>query len=202
MKLATRILAFVVCGCIILLAAMVLGYVTIPLGNTDQPKFDTIVVLGFPANADGSPSFIQKERVFSAVRQFQSGVAPTLIMTGGKAHNQFSEAHVMASYAQSLGVPADAIIEESNAHDTIQNAYFSIAIMRAHGWHSAEVVSSNSHLRRASLIFAHYPIHYRMQGAQPASLQGALFGWAAYADEAYKTDRIRIFGFKPNRYLP
>jgi uncharacterized SAM-binding protein YcdF (DUF218 family) len=202
MKLAGRIVLFVAVLAVFVIAGIVLVYWTIPLKNTDQAKFDTIVVLGFPANADGSPSAIERERVLAAVDEYRAGAAPTLIMTGGKAHNAFVEAHVMAKYAEMLGVPRAAVIEEDQAHDTIQNAYYSTVIMREHDWSSAEVVSSNSHLRRASLIFAHFPIRYRMHGTNHDVGSGTLFAMAAYADEAYKTDRIRIFGFRPNRFLP
>ncbi len=71
----------------------------------------------------------------------------------------------MAELAASQGVPREALIEETQALDTIQNAYYSVKIMEAHGWHSAEVVSSPSHLPRASLIFAHFPITWRMHAA-------------------------------------
>ena len=83
------------------------------------------------------------------VREYERGVAPRLILTGGAAHNQFVEARVMARTAEAQGIPASAIFVEPEARDTIQNACYSVRIMKAHGWRSAEVVSSASHLPRA-----------------------------------------------------
>ena len=74
--------------------------------------------------------------------------------------------------------------------------------MQARGWSSAEVVSSRSHLPRASLIFAHHPIAYRMHGAPDPAEMGWEFNLGSYVNEARNTDRIRLFGFRPNPYLP
>ncbi len=79
-----------------------------------------------------------------------------MIVTGGAAHNQFVEADCMKRLAVEQGVPSDSVVEEKQAQDTIQNIWFSKAIMDAHGWRSAEVVSSPSHLPRTALILEHY----------------------------------------------
>jgi uncharacterized SAM-binding protein YcdF (DUF218 family) len=91
------------------------------------------------------------------------------------------------------------VLEETRAHDTIQNAYYSVQIMQAHGWNSAEIVSSGSHLARASLIFAHFPIRYRTHGSKPGAFW---YECAAYLHEMRVTDRLRLLGFKHSRYLP
>ncbi len=191
----------VVC-CLLYVGAVFFIDRTLPLSNTGATHFDTLIVLGYPAFPDGTPRPEMRERVLEGVREYRAGVAPRLIMTGGAAHNQYVEAHVMAQLAESEGVPASAVIEEGQAHDTIQNAYYSAGIMRAHGWRSAEVVSSHSHLPRASLIFAHFPISWRMHAAPwPSS-----YGWFRKASiewyEAVDTARIRITSFPESRFLP
>jgi uncharacterized SAM-binding protein YcdF (DUF218 family) len=194
------LLLVVVCG-LLYVGVVFLIDRTLPLSNTPATHFDTLIVLGYPAFPDGTPRPEQRERVLEGVREYRAGVAPRIIMTGGAAHNQYVEAHVMAQLAESQGVPADAILEEGQAHDTIQNAYYSVKIMQAHGWHSAEVVSSHSHLPRASLIFAHFPIEWRMHAAPwPPS-----YGWFHKASiewfEAVDTARIRITSFPESRFL-
>ena len=59
----------------------------------------------------------------------------------------------MLQFAQSQGVPASALFAEGESRNTIQNAYYSYKIMQAHDWTSALVVTSPTHVRRASLIF-------------------------------------------------
>jgi uncharacterized SAM-binding protein YcdF (DUF218 family) len=158
--------------------------------------------LGYPANADGTPSPVQKARVMEGIREYQRGAAPALIMTGGAAHNRQVEADAMADFAINQGVPASAILREKQAHDTIQNAYYSTRMMQSLGWKSAEVVSSRSHLPRASLIFKRFPIEYQMHGAPNPPATSWLYNCAVYLYEARGTDRIRLFGFKPNRFSP
>jgi hypothetical protein len=128
MSIAKRILLAVIVVAVLVFAAAVVTYETIPRGNTQQATFDAIIVLGYPANADGSPSPIQQARVLEGVREYRASVAPRLIMTGGAAHNSQVEAVAMARFAEAQGVPENAVIVEPRAHDTIQNAFYSVRI--------------------------------------------------------------------------
>lgn len=193
--------AFLVLSLLVVAGAAVL-YETTPLSNTGRNHFDVIIVLGNPSNADGSPSPVQRARVSESVREYRRGVAPALIMTGGAAHNQHFEADAMADFAAAQGVPSGVIFREKQAQNTIQNAYYSVKIMQAHGWKSAEVVSSRSHLPRASLIFSRFPVEYRMDGASSPPEIGWSQDCAAFVREAQSVDHIRLFGFTPSRYLP
>jgi uncharacterized SAM-binding protein YcdF (DUF218 family) len=174
---------------------------SLPLSNTNASHFDTLIVLGYPAFPDGTPRPEMRERVLEGVREYRAGVAPRMIVTGGAAHNHIVEAHVMALLAEAQGVPASAVIEEGQAHDTIQNAYYSVKIMRQHGWHSAEVVSSHSHLPRASLIFAHFPITWRMHAAPWPPEYGFFHRAANEWYEAVDTARIRITTYPESHLL-
>jgi uncharacterized SAM-binding protein YcdF (DUF218 family) len=123
-------------------------------------------------------------------------------MTGGAAHNEHIEADAMADFAIAQGVPAGAVFREERAQNTIQNAWYSVRIMQARHWKSAEVVSSESHLPRASLIFARFPIEYAMHGAPNPPEAGWLYDCGAFVYEARSTARIRLFGFTANQHLP
>ena len=191
---------FVLCAIMIVSATFV--YRGIPTGNAELRHFDTLIVLGTPANADGSTSPEQRERTLEGVREYKAGVAPHLIMTGGAAHNQFVEAHVMKELAVAQGVPADAITEEGQAQNTIQNIYYSEKIMAAQHWTSAEVVSSPSHLPRAALILAHYSFFWRTHTAPWPREYSALKKGLWYCVEAEYCLRLRILGFPGTPYLP
>jgi uncharacterized SAM-binding protein YcdF (DUF218 family) len=150
-----------------------------PKENTSQDQFDALIVLGYPADADGNPSPTELARVTEAVREYDRGVAPRLIMTGGAAHNRFVEAQVMARVAEAQGIPAGVIVEEKSAKNTIENACNSVRIMRSHGWQSAEVISSASHLPRAAMILGQLPLNWRVHAAppvEPESTEESLFG--------------------------
>lgn len=197
-----RLILVLLLLCILAAAAVGLTYATIPLSNTGRQHFDTIIVLGTPANADGTPSNEQRSRVMEGVREYRAGVAPAMIMTGGPAHNNYVEAHVMAEFAKAQGIPADAIVEEGRAQNTVQNAFYSVQLMKGQGWRSAEVVSSPSHLPRASLIFRHFPIETRMHAAPWPEKYSWAFRALIYWREAMLTSRLRVVGFTPNRFLP
>ena len=135
------------------------------MANTNRDHFDAILVLGQPADDDGNPTPEQLARVTEAVREYERGVAPRILFSGGAAANQFVEADVMARVAAAQGIPPSAIFVETKAMDTIQNACYSARLMNNHGWHSAEVVSSDYHLPRASMILGHTPLQWRMHAA-------------------------------------
>jgi uncharacterized SAM-binding protein YcdF (DUF218 family) len=144
-----------------------------PSGNTAQDQFDALIVLGYPADADGNPSPTELARVTEAVREYGRGVAPRIIMTGGAAHNRYVEAQVMARTAEAQGIPAQVIFEEPDARNTIENACDSLRIMRSHGWQSAEVISSPSHLARAAMILSQLPLQWRVHAAPPVEPEPA-----------------------------
>ncbi len=184
-------------------ACVAIIYFSIPMADTQQNQFDVILVLGNPARVDGTIGPVAKSRVLEAIRQYRAGIAPRLLMTGGAVANRFVEAQVMLQFAESQGVPASALLAESQSRNTIQNAYYSYKIMQAHGWTSALVVSSPTHLRRASLIFTHFPLAWRMDAAPyppEIPLWKQLWFWVL---EAGYTSYGRLFGF-PNahQYLP
>ena len=136
-----------------------------PMANTSRDHFDAILVLGYPADDDGNPMPEQLARVTEAVREYERGVAPRILFSGGAAANKFVEADVMARVAAAQGIPPSAIFVETKARDTIQNACYSARVMSNHGWRSAEVVSSEYHLPRASMIFSHTRLEWRMHAA-------------------------------------
>ena len=146
-------------------ACIVILYFSIPMADTQQDKFDVILVLGNPAADNGSIAPLAQSRVLEGVRQYRAGVAPRIMMTGGAVRNQFVESQVMMQYAHSQGVPISALFTEEDSRNTIQNAYYSYRIMQAAGWNSALIVTTPTHVRRASLIFQHYPLAWKMDDA-------------------------------------
>lgn len=199
--LRVRVVLGSVATIVLLLLWAVLARAFAPTGNTAIGRFDTIIVLGIPADSDGNPTPEQLARVTEGVHEYERGAAPRLILTGGAAHNQFVEAQVMARVAEAQGVPASSIFIEPEAKDTIQNACYSLRIMKARGWHSAEVVSAESHLPRAGLIFSRLPLDWRSHAAPPLEPEsGPSYGEAAL--EVLKTVRYLIYANWAERCSP
>jgi uncharacterized SAM-binding protein YcdF (DUF218 family) len=201
MHLFRKLFLFLVVLIVLAIAGVAIVYWSIPTSNINLTHFDTIIVLGTPANPDGTPSPEQRERTLEGVREFKAGAAPILILTGGPAHNQYVEAHVMAVLAIAQGVPPSAVIEEGQAQNTIQNIFYSQRIMAAHSWTSAEVVSSPSHLPRTALILEHYPIQWRTHPAPWPAEYSFWMRLAHYSVEAEYCLRLRTFGFPATRFL-
>lgn len=168
-----------------------------PSSNTALTRFDAIIVLGTPADDDGNPTPYQLARVTEAVHEYDRGVAPRMIFSGGAAHNRFIEASVMAHAAEAQGIPESAIFVESEARDTIQNACYSGRIMKAHGWRSAEVISTSSHLPRSGLIFSRLPLEWSMHAAPPltprSAVQASIAPGVESAVETLKTARYLLW---------
>lgn len=158
-----------------------------PKGNTSQDHFDVLIVLGNPADSDGNPSPLELARVTEAVHEYERGVAPRMIVTGGAVHNRFVEAQVMARTAEAQGIPAAAVLEDPNARNTIENTCNALGMMRSHGWDSAEVISSPSHLPRAGLILSRLPMQWRVHAAPALGPEGAASRAADTTVEILKT---------------
>jgi uncharacterized SAM-binding protein YcdF (DUF218 family) len=169
-----------------------------PASNTSLTRFDAIIVLGYPADSDGNPKPTQLARVTEAVHEYQRGVAPRLILTGGAAHNRFIEAQVMARSAEAEGIPVSAVVLEPQARDTIENACYASRIMKAHGWRSAEVVTGDDQMPRAGLIFNALakdapPFEWSSHAAPPLSPQSSAYQSALQGVELLKTARYLIW---------
>jgi len=204
-----KLLRFVLLLLLLCPLAVAVNRLAIPDHNTSATHFDTLLVLGYPADPDGTPSPEQRERVLEAVREYKAGVAANIIMTGGPAHNHFVEARVMAALAERNGVPASAIVEEPQAQNTIQNIFYSSQIMHARNWHSAEIVSSPAHLGRAAMILqatakAHpgLAIDWRTHPSLWPAEYSLLHRLSLDTLEATRCLQIRIFGFPKSAFLP
>jgi uncharacterized SAM-binding protein YcdF (DUF218 family) len=173
-----------------------------PRSNTSLTRFDVILVLGVPADSDGNPTPLQLARVTEAVHEYQRGVAPRLIFTGGATRHGFVEARVMAHAAEAQGIPESAVLVEPEAKDTIQNACYTVRIMKAHGWHSAEIISSDFHLPRVALIFNSLPLEWSTHAAPPLSPQSAAYEEAHIAVEVLKTAKYLIWARWADRCGP
>jgi len=187
----TRWLPRIIVGFVLAIALLVawaaLARVLAPKENTTQSQFDTLIVLGVPADDDGNPTPAQLARVNEAVREYERGAAPRMIFTGAAVANRFSEAHVMARVAESQGIPASAISEETQARNTIENACDSLRLMRTRGWQSAEIVTSPSHAPRAAMIFSRLPLKWRLHAAPPLEPPSTSLNAYATTREIVKT---------------
>jgi uncharacterized SAM-binding protein YcdF (DUF218 family) len=121
--------------------------------RSDQERHaDAIVVMG-AAQYNGRPSPVLQARLDTTYRVWRDGVAPVIIVTGGKMPgDRFTESEASRDYLVDLGVPEEAILLE-NEGSTSQTSLQRVGtIARAHDIHTVVIVSDGFHLFRSKLI--------------------------------------------------
>jgi uncharacterized SAM-binding protein YcdF (DUF218 family) len=117
-------------------------------GRDERRDADAIVVMG-AAQYDGRPSPLFAARLDHAIELFHEGVAPRLIVTGGKREgDRTTEAATARAYAVQHDVPEDAILVEDTSRTTLQSIRGVEALMRDSGLRTAVFVSDPTHMLR------------------------------------------------------
>lgn len=138
--------------------------------------YDAIVVLGGGIGAAYPPEMPDPhlndgaDRIWQASRLWKRGVAPRIIVSGGSFLAQHggpptTEAEAMRVFLIDLGVPADAITDEGNALNTIENIRNVRAIV---GKSRVALVTSAYHMPRALQLAARAGLNV---GAFPTDYQ-------------------------------
>jgi uncharacterized SAM-binding protein YcdF (DUF218 family) len=113
---------------------------------------DVIIVLGCQAWTPAGISPCIRARADHAADLYRRGLARHIIPTGWASAHGPSEAGTLTLVLLAGGVPRSAIVADDQAQNTIQNIRNSQAIMAAHGWHTAILVTEPYHINRAALI--------------------------------------------------
>ena len=132
--------------------AIVAGYATYRIWNQgqrdEQRRADAIVVMG-AAQYDGRPSPVFAARLDHAIELYRAGVAPNLVVTGGKAPgDRTTEAASARAYAIAHGVPAGAILLEDQSRNTLDSIRAVGGLLRANHLEAAVLVSDRPHMLR------------------------------------------------------
>ena len=109
--------------------------------DSGPARADIIIVLG------GGDTH---ERPVRAAELFNQHAAPRILISGA------GDAEINRRILIKAGVPAADIEIESNSRTTRQNAMFSIKLLREQKMHSAIIVTSWYHSRRALRTFEHF----------------------------------------------
>jgi uncharacterized SAM-binding protein YcdF (DUF218 family) len=131
---------------------VITGYATFRIwdqGERDERRpADAIVVLG-AAEYDGRPSPVFRARLDHAVSLYKAGLAPFLVVTGGKASgDRTTEAAVAREFAIGHGVPVDAILVEDHGRTTLESVRSVGDLLRRRGLRDAVFVSDRAHMLR------------------------------------------------------
>ena len=123
-------------------------------GKDESRNADAIVVFG-AAEYVGRPSPVFKARLDHAAELYRKGLAPIVITTGGAgADPKFSEGEVGKHYLESLGIPDDHVIAETQSTDTAESARRVSAIMHTNHMNTCVAVSDGYHIFRIKQMLA------------------------------------------------
>jgi uncharacterized SAM-binding protein YcdF (DUF218 family) len=80
--------------------------------------------------------------------------APMLVLSGGtQLEGELPESHLMAEKLASIGLSRDALVQESESRTTRENGQQTYALLHQRGIQHILLVTSASHMRRASAVF-------------------------------------------------
>lgn len=128
----------------------------LPITNPDWVTYhSTAVIPGAKIAADGTPSPALVRRVEFGCSLYHRGVVQRLLLSGGAVGSPLAEAEWMYCHARTSGVPAAALVVESQARTTRDNARLSCQSLLAANLPPGPVlvISDLYHLPRCWMVF-------------------------------------------------
>ncbi|SDX12529.1 DUF218 domain-containing protein [Marininema mesophilum] len=123
----------------------------------DEPRPG--LILG-AALRGSEPSTALRERLHHALRLFEQGWVSEFICSGGGYHNKVSEAEVMRDYLKEHGVPAEAIVTETDSINTLENLRHTSNLLKKRNNDSQiYLITHNYHMFRALISAERAGVH-------------------------------------------
>ena len=122
---------------------------------------DAIVVLGASVLHSSILSAESTRRTYHGIELYQQGLAPRLILLGGAPEGEQTEAEIRAKVARLHSVPAEAIVTETLARTTREEAARVADLARSRGIRTVLLVTNTTHMVRARPLFerAGFQVH-------------------------------------------
>lgn len=132
---------------ILVLFLLLLPILFFPKCKHSEQNVDCLIVLGCPAYGDGTMSITQKLRVEKAAESILKHKIKVCILTGGAAHNEYTEAKIMADYLKTL-VDCKLILEDKS-RTTYENMKNCQTLCKENKFTKIGVLTSSFHSDRA-----------------------------------------------------
>jgi uncharacterized SAM-binding protein YcdF (DUF218 family) len=123
------------------------------LREPSQPQPSDVIVLLSHGQVDDqwlSPEGAQ--RTWAALKLYKTGLAPRII-SSGSSHGGLDQAGLQAKWLMLAGVPSQAILVERQSSRTYESAVEVVKILKANGWRSAVIVTSELDVPRIRAAF-------------------------------------------------
>ena len=115
----------------------------------NAPHAPVGIVFGAGLRRDGGPTTVLSDRVAAAAQLYFDGKVDSLLMSGHETSEGYSEPLAMRNLAESLGVPADAIVMDGLGTRTFTTCERAISTL---GIDQALLITQDYHLPRALAI--------------------------------------------------
>jgi uncharacterized SAM-binding protein YcdF (DUF218 family) len=142
-------------------------------GTSDQAQpVDAIVVMG-AAQYDGTPSPLLQARLDHALELWEAGYAPVVVVTGGnQVGDRFTEASASTRYLVDHGVPADAILQETEGHSSYASLRGVAALLAERRLDRVLLVSDPFHSLRIKLTAEELGLHALVSPVRDSPVRG------------------------------
>lgn len=126
--------------------------------NSEVPENITkdnhaIITLGYALSDEGEMQETLLERLKVTLKAAEKYPDSKIIVTGGVPKKGHTEAELMYDWLVEKGIDKERIFKEALATDTVENALFSMDIVREEGLQDITLITSASHMRRALVTF-------------------------------------------------
>ncbi len=162
--------------------------------SDDTRTSQAIIVLG-AAQYNGRPTEVYRARLDHAADLYQRGVAPTVVVTGGKQPgDKFTEAEAGADYLHGKGVPDGAILRETTGRSSWESLAASARFLQQRDIRRVVLVSDPFHSLRIRLIAGELGFDAVTSPTRTSPI-GGFDEWKRFFGEALRVAVGRIFGF-------
>jgi len=141
---------------------------------TDNRKtIDAGTVLGAAVWGGNRPSPVLRERINKGYELYSYGIIKNIILTGGGAPGEMTEAEVSKKELLKKGVNEKNIIIENKSNSTLEQiAYLNGNIYKKNNWKETVIISDNFHLLRTKQICKFFGINaYTVSSDTPLSTE-------------------------------
>jgi uncharacterized SAM-binding protein YcdF (DUF218 family) len=160
----------------------------------DARPADAIIVLG-AAQFDGRPSKILAARLDHAIDLYRRGIAPTVVVTGGKQPgDRFTEASASATYLHDHQVPESAILRETQGRTSWQSLAAAARFLKDRHLDRVVLVSDPYHSARIEDVAHEVGLKATTSPTRTSPIKGA-GEWRRLLTETIRVAAGRIFGY-------
>jgi uncharacterized SAM-binding protein YcdF (DUF218 family) len=121
--------------------------------TVEKQKADAGVVLGAAVWGGNRPSPVLRERINKGFELYKSGIIKYIVLTGGGAPGEMTEAEVAKNELIKKGVDDKFIFIENKSNSTLEQiTYINQNLYKKNNWRNIILITDNFHLMRSSQI--------------------------------------------------